>query len=191
MFLPDCLPDSSLASAHLTKKSWAPANSAALTLPWHSEEGLEFQPTEQLVQSIFTMLCSIERNIKLKYIHRDCVIFSYLSTKRRAFILVHTASLISFPSTSSSLLSLLHYVWLALDSLAICHCQLKYWIYILFTYLKPAHYQRAKSNFTSSTKLSQYPSTRSLISMSDFFWLKSDSINIFSNVLEKTLHAKV
>lgn len=98
MFLPDCLPDSSLASAHLTKKSWAPANSAALTLPWHSEEGLEFQPTEQLVQSIFTMLCSIERNIKLKYIHRDCVIFSYLSTKRRAFILVHTASLISFPT---------------------------------------------------------------------------------------------
>lgn len=75
MFLPDCLPDSSLASAHLTKKSWAPANSAALTLPWHSEEGLEFQPTEQLVQSIFTMLCSIERNIKLKYIHRDCHLF--------------------------------------------------------------------------------------------------------------------
>lgn len=62
------------------------------------------------------------------------------------------------------------YVWLALDSLAICHCQLKYWIYILFTYLKPAHYQRAKSNFTSSTKLSQYQSTRSLISMSDFFF---------------------
>ena len=128
----------------------------------------------------FLYMCSTERNMGLKYIHRAYFIFSYLSKKEKSFHFCSRCNYLPCPIyLGLPLPSPSCYAGLILDSLAVWHCQPRYWICILFT-LSQSLLKASNKIYLFFLIFLPVLGHRSLISASIF--MAKTSVNIFSKL---------
>lgn len=135
---------------------------------------------------------TLRRNLDFKLVSSRYNIFHYTMFNRKEYELeIYSESVIFFclSNKEKSFLSSLHCqclpcpFHLGTHSLAIWHCQPRYWIYIHSTYLMPTPSQRAELSFALFTKLFlPFPGHMTLSALWTVLWLQSHSVNIFPKV---------